>query len=58
MVEHTLAKYTVSQPKMPTTAANLMVCDECKWKRYHEDEYEQPRELSRSTVEVRLPDGR
>jgi len=42
MVEHTLAKYTVIQPKMPTTAANLMVCDKWKWKRYHEGEYEQP----------------
>ena len=42
MVDHTLAKYTVIQPKMPTTAANLMVCDKWKWKRYHEGEYEQP----------------
>ena len=52
MVEHTLAKYTVIQPKMPTTAANLMVCDKCEWKWYHEDENEQPRELSRPEVEL------
>ena len=52
MVDHTLAKYTVIQPKMPTTAANLMVCDKCEWKWYHEDENEQPRELSRPAVEL------
>jgi len=33
-----LAKYTVSRPKMPTTAANRMVCDKCKWKKCREDE--------------------
>jgi hypothetical protein len=32
-----LAKYTVSQPKMPTTAANRMVCDKCKWKRCEDE---------------------
>jgi hypothetical protein len=46
MEEHTLAKYTVSQPKMPTTAANLMVCNKCKWKRYDEGKKKQPRVLS------------